>query len=149
MAASTNEIVESKSETQTRTLAARLATQAKQGDIYLLNGPLGAGKSVFARAFIQALMGSEMNVPSPTFTLVQSYESGAGTISHFDLYRLETPEEIYEIGWEEAIATGITIVEWPERLGLLTPSKAITIDIKPTSEHLRHIHLIYPNSQVD
>ena len=95
----------SRSEQETMQLASRLASRAKPGDLYLLRGNLGAGKSVFARAFIRDLMkDKDLEVPSPTYTLAQTYESGHGTIWHFDLYRLKEPEEIFEIGWEEALS---------------------------------------------
>jgi len=124
------QVFESHSEDDTGRIAAGFAARAQAGDINILIGPLGAGKSVFARRFIQSLCG-EVDVPSPTFTLVQTYDSPAGTIWHFDLYRLEDPEEIYEIGWEEALAGGILLIEWPERLGPHLPAKARSISITP------------------
>lgn len=144
MAASCDEIIKTTSEDDTRTAASRLARSAKDGDIYLLQGPMGAGKTVFARAFIQALMGAEIDVPSPTFTLVQTYDAPLGIVSHFDLYRLKDEGEIYEIGWEDAISDGITIVEWPERLGNLTPPHAINIKIEPLEGEKRHIYITTP-----
>jgi tRNA threonylcarbamoyladenosine biosynthesis protein TsaE len=113
-------------ETATATLAACLAERARAGDVIALKGDLGTGKTTFARAFIAALGGGE-EVPSPTFTLVQTYAPGAVTIWHFDLYRLEAPEEAWELGIEEAFATGIALVEWPERLGPLIPANRLEI----------------------
>ncbi len=125
-------ICTSRCEQDTVTIAQKLAHTLKNKDIILLTGTLGAGKSVFARALIRALTGNpDTDVPSPTFTLVQNYEAKDGTpIDHYDLYRLENPEEIYELGWEDSISEGITIVEWPERLGNLTPPNALKISIE-------------------
>lgn len=132
-------VFHSDSEAQTAKIAAELAANVQDGDIFLLNGNLGAGKSVFARAFIRTLCGENTDVPSPTFTLVQTYDSAKGTLWHFDLYRLKDPEEIYEIGWEDAIFGGITLVEWPERLGARTPPNARRITIDITSADQRKI----------
>jgi tRNA threonylcarbamoyladenosine biosynthesis protein TsaE len=109
------------SQAETESFAADCARGAQSGDIFALHGNLGAGKSVFARAFIRTLCGADTDVPSPTFTLVQTYDGENGTLWHFDLYRLESAEEVYEIGWEEALSEGIVLVEWPERLGGLLP----------------------------
>ncbi len=112
----------SHSEEDTARLARHLASRLEKGDCVLLHGTLGAGKSVFARALVRALMDSpDLEVPSPTFTLVQVYEKAGVCIQHFDLYRLETPDEVLCLGWEEAVADSITLVEWPERLGPYTP----------------------------
>lgn len=118
----------------TASLARRLAPLLASGDVLLLTGDLGSGKTSFARALIQALPGpggsdcSGEEVPSPTFTLVQVYERAVAEIWHFDLYRLGQPEEIYELGWEEALGEAILLIEWPERLGALTPEAALTLD---------------------
>lgn len=106
----------SNSENETIAFARQCAANAQNRDIFTLQGTLGMGKSVFARAFIQSLAGEDIDVPSPTFTLVQTYETTKGPIWHFDLYRIEESEEIYEIGWEEALSDGIVLIEWPERL---------------------------------
>ena len=109
-------------------LASRLAPLARPGDALLLQGPLGAGKSAFARAFLRAMTGDPvLEVPSPSFTLVQSYDLPAGgEAHHFDLYRLSGPADLEELGWDEA-RRGIVLVEWPERLGHLRPAEALTL----------------------
>jgi tRNA threonylcarbamoyladenosine biosynthesis protein TsaE len=101
---------------ETAALAIRFASLLEAGDVVLLKGDLGAGKSTFARALIQGFCGENTEVPSPTFTLVQTYETKAFPIWHFDLYRLKNPEEIYELGIEEAMHHGVCLIEWPERL---------------------------------
>lgn len=113
----------SHSENDTIAAAAKLAGELKPGALVLLRGSLGSGKTVFARSLIRALSGDkDLEVPSPTFTLVQTYDSARGQIWHFDLYRLKSAQEIYELGWEEALSD-IVIVEWPERLaGLRLPA---------------------------
>ncbi len=118
-------------EADTAALAAQLAVRARPGDVLLLSGPLGAGKSAFARAFIRAMSGdTALEVPSPTFTLVQSYELPEVTIWHYDLWRLAGPDGLNELAWDEAQA-GIVLVEWPERLGLLCPTRALHVCISP------------------
>ena len=100
----------------TARLGAALSALIGPGEAILLSGPLGAGKSVLARGLIQALAGPDEEVPSPTFTLVQFYET-APAIAHFDLYRLEDQGEALEIGLEEALDHGAALVEWPVRIG--------------------------------
>ncbi len=130
--------ISSNSEQDTIAIAQGLAKAAHSGDVFALYGPPGAGKSVFARGFVRALCGEETDVPSPTYTLVQTYESCKGTVWHFDLYRLKSPEEIYEIGWEEVFADdSILLIEWPERLEGLIPRNMTKVTIEPQSETTR------------
>ena len=116
----------------TEDLARRVARVARVGDAIGLSGELGAGKTTFARAFVAAIAvragqsGGE-EVPSPTFTLVQTYAFGGLPVCHIDLYRLERPEEAYELGIEEAFAETICLIEWPERLGPLLPGDRLDI----------------------
>ncbi|MBI0433485.1 tRNA (adenosine(37)-N6)-threonylcarbamoyltransferase complex ATPase subunit type 1 TsaE [Roseomonas sp. KE0001] len=126
----------------TEALAARAARLARPGDALLLEGPLGAGKSAFCRAFLRAAAGDPaLEVPSPSFTLVQGYDLPGGAAHHFDLYRLAGPEELEELGWEEA-REGIVLVEWPDRLGWLTPRDALRLTLRPDPEsEARHVRL--------
>ena len=117
-----------KTEKDTAELAHKIAQTAKKGDVFALCGTLGMGKSVFARAFIQSLCDVN-DVPSPTFTLVQTYLSPKGEIYHFDLYRLKHPDEVFELGFEDAIYNGISLIEWPENAGSWLPKKLIKIKI--------------------
>ena len=131
------------SEDETAALARSTAAAAKAGDVFLLEGPLGAGKSVFARGFIRTLCGAQTDVPSPTFTLVQTYDTPDAAIWHFDLYRLEDADEIYEIGWEDALS-GIVLLEWPERLGKHIPPHARRIVIETSGGESRRITIDEP-----
>jgi tRNA threonylcarbamoyladenosine biosynthesis protein TsaE len=115
-------------EAATAALALRISALARPMDIIALKGDLGTGKTSFARAFIRA-RGGEEEVPSPTFTLVQIYELAPAAIWHFDLYRLQSPEEAWELGIEDAFAGGISLIEWPERLGPLLPQRRLEIDL--------------------
>lgn len=101
------------------------------GDAVLLEGPLGAGKSAFARAAIKARAGAETEVPSPTYTLVQRYEAPGLTLWHADLYRLGGPDEVPELGLDEAFEEDAVFVEWPEKLGPWQPRRALTLSLEP------------------
>jgi tRNA threonylcarbamoyladenosine biosynthesis protein TsaE len=117
----------------TARLAAVVAELARPADVVLLEGMLGAGKTEFARAFLRAASGEPtLEVPSPTFTLVQSYATRLGIVHHFDLWRLDGPAALAELGWDEA-RDDIVLVEWPDRLGALRPSDALTITLRPAS----------------
>lgn len=117
-------------EAATATLAARLAAIARVGDIIALEGDLGAGKTTFARAFICASGVADREVPSPTFTLVQVYDAAEAEIWHFDLYRLAAADEAWELGIEEAFLSGISLIEWPDRLGRLLPQRRLAITLE-------------------
>ena len=129
----------SRSEQETQSIACALASEIKGGNVFCFRGDLGMGKSVFCRALIRALCGNaDLEVPSPTFTLVQIYDGPDFPLWHFDLYRLGDPSEIYEIGWEEALSDGVVLVEWPERLGSLLPSRYTDVRISSVSDHPNH-----------
>ena len=110
-------------------LGRRVAAILRPGDVVALDGPLGAGKTALARAAIRALTSPEEEVPSPTFTLVQVYESERGPLYHFDLYRLESPDQVVELGIDDAFAEGISLVEWPDRLGGYLPRRHLRIEL--------------------
>lgn len=117
-------------EQETIALAQKLARELS--GVVTLNGTLGAGKSTFARAVIRALTHADEDVPSPTFTLVQQYSAKEREIYHLDLYRLENPEEIFELGWEEMCdGNNLILIEWAQRIeNLLPPTRTdITIEI--------------------
>jgi tRNA threonylcarbamoyladenosine biosynthesis protein TsaE len=114
-------------EDATIALAQRLAPVLRTGDVILLEGPIGSGKSAFARAVIRARLGRFEDVPSPTFTLVQTYEAKDGDIWHLDLYRLSHPDEAFELGLDEAFEHAICLIEWPDRLGHDIPKDALTL----------------------
>jgi tRNA threonylcarbamoyladenosine biosynthesis protein TsaE len=100
----------------------------------LMEGPVGAGKSHIARAAIHARAGETTEVPSPTFTLVQTYDTPGAEIWHADLYRLTDPSEVEELGLADAMETAIVLIEWPDRLGALRPRGAITLRLVPVGD---------------
>lgn len=118
----------------TEALGRKLAALARPGDVVLLEGPIGAGKSCLARAFIRARLGDHEEVPSPTFTLVQVYDDRGTEIWHADLYRLTHPDEVWELGLDQAFETSICLVEWPDRLGRHLPPGALTIRLNAMGE---------------
>ncbi len=122
-------------------LGARIAARLRTGDAVLLEGDLGAGKTTLARAIIAALTG-ETDAPSPTYTLVQSYETGAGFgLLHADLYRLEDLGELDELGLDEALDHGAALIEWPDRLGAWRPADRLDIRLEDTMDGGRDVHL--------
>lgn len=114
-------------EDATARLGQVFAPLLQKGNAVLLNGPIGAGKSHFARSVIQARLGRLEDVPSPTFTLIQTYDADRLDIWHADLYRLSHPDEVWELGLDEAFSTAICLVEWAERLGPHHPKGATII----------------------
>ena len=123
---------------ETAAFGARLATALRAGDAVLLEGPLGAGKSHLARAAIRARTTPAEEVPSPSYTLVQTYRATDGTaIWHADLHRLSGPEEAWELGLGEAFGEAICLVEWPDRLGGLAPAGALRLRLEPEGEGRR------------
>ncbi len=115
---------------ETERLGWRIADLMRPGDAILLEGPLGAGKTTLARALLRAASGNaELDVPSPSFTLVQTYETERGRVHHFDLWRLDGPAALTELGWDEA-RRDIVLVEWPDRLGKLRPGDALTVRLE-------------------
>jgi tRNA threonylcarbamoyladenosine biosynthesis protein TsaE len=130
----------------TRALARRLAPHLRPGDIVGLAGPLGAGKTTLARDLIEALAaagggGPVGEVPSPTFTLVQVYETGGVPVWHFDLYRLERAEDALELAIEEAFAEAVSLIEWPDRLGGLMPDDWLEVSIDRDRDGGRHVRI--------
>lgn len=118
------------SEEATTRLAEDLAMILKPGDVIALEGDLGAGKSAFARALIRAFVDdAALDVPSPTFTLVQPYEMGRFPLAHFDLYRLSDPEELIELGFDELLQDGAALIEWPSRAEEDLPDSALTLSL--------------------
>ena len=126
----------------TEAFAAEIAEGVRPGDAILLEGPLGAGKSAFARAFLRTLTATPtLDVPSPTFTLVQTYDTPRGPVHHFDLWRLDGPAALEELGWDD-LTRDIVLVEWPDRLGHLTPENALTIHLAHAGEDAREATLV-------
>lgn len=133
-------------EQETCRIAGRLAAELRPGDVVALTGDLGAGKTVFSRSIVRALSGqAEIEVPSPTFTLVQTYDSQhGGTIYHADLYRLGSSDEFEDLGLDDDYDTGIFLVEWPDRLpaNWLDAALHVTISIAEKAEESRTLSFV-------
>ncbi|WP_425092351.1 tRNA (adenosine(37)-N6)-threonylcarbamoyltransferase complex ATPase subunit type 1 TsaE [Tropicimonas sp. S265A] len=124
--------VQLSSTAQSQALAAAMAPLLRAGDTLLLEGDIGAGKSLICRALIQNRLAAENrmeDVPSPTFTLVQVYALTDLEIWHCDLYRLTTPDEVFELGLDDAFDHAICLIEWPDRLGSTAPPRALTLSL--------------------
>ena len=128
---------------ETEQLARRIAAHLRVGDAIALVGELGAGKTTLARAVLRAL-GVKGEVPSPSFTLVQEYETPGLRIAHCDFYRVVQPSELDEIGLEDALATGAAMIEWPERASGRIPPDALVIRIGVVGESERSMQLAGP-----
>ena len=116
-------------EADTARLGAAIAAELRRHEAVCLSGPLGAGKSTLARGLIQALAGDAIEVPSPIFTLVQTYATPRLAVAHFDLYRLEKPEEVAELGLDEALDEGAAVIEWPDKLGHHLPHDRLDVEL--------------------
>ncbi|MDE2135470.1 MAG: tRNA (adenosine(37)-N6)-threonylcarbamoyltransferase complex ATPase subunit type 1 TsaE [Alphaproteobacteria bacterium] len=127
----------------TEALGARIAAGLRAGDAVALKGDLGAGKTTLARAILRAL-GVAESVPSPTFTLVQTYETPCLVVCHYDLYRISNPREVDELGLEDALEDGVALVEWPENAGNRLPHDALTIVLTATGAESRRADVAGP-----
>ena len=123
----------------TTRLGVLLAGLVQPGDTVLLHGPVGAGKTHLARALIQARLGRAEDVPSPSFTLVQTYAADGADIWHADLYRLSHPHDVLELGLDDAFASAICLIEWPDRLGKSTPKNALNITLSAEGDGRRAV----------
>ena len=116
---------------ETRKLGEKLAAELRPGDVILLEGPLGAGKSELARGIAKGL-GVRETVTSPSFTILNMYDSGRIPLCHFDWYRLESPEELYEMGMQEYLGgENVSLVEWPGQAAEALPAEFLMIEILP------------------
>jgi len=117
-------------EAATARLGALIAPRLRAGDVVYVRGDLGAGKSSLARGLIRALTTPDQDVPSPTFTLIQSYDTPRFMLQHLDLYRIESPEETWELGLDDLLVSSALLIEWPERLAHLGFDDRLDIVIK-------------------
>lgn len=122
---------------ETNLLAQRMSLLFRAGDTVLLEGPIGSGKSFFCRSIIQSILTIPEDIPSPTFTLVQTYESPSFPIWHCDLYRLTHPDEAWELGLEQAFESALCLVEWPDRLAGQEPIDALRLSFSPQEDEAR------------
>lgn len=126
---------------ETAAFARRFGAQLRAGDVVLLEGQIGAGKSHFARALIQSRLPQPEDIPSPTFTLVQTYAAADTEIWHADLYRLTDPDEAFELGLSEAFETAICLVEWPDRLADAGPADAVRLRFEADADDPERRHV--------
>ena len=134
--------IRSTGEQQTQLLAQQMAPLMRAGDVVRLEGTLGMGKTAFARALIRSFMGADEPVPSPTFALVQDYQAPDFPIYHFDLYRLEHPDELFELGFEDALSGGLCLIEWSEKGAPHVPETGLTIMFVPQPGDHEDVRLI-------
>lgn len=125
----------------TNNFTANLAKLITTGDVIALKGDLGAGKTTLAKYLIKHLTHQEMEVTSPTFNLVQLYDAPNFTIWHFDLYRLKSPNELIEIGLDEALSSGVSIIEWPEIAANFLPQETLVITLSCGKNEQRMLSL--------
>lgn len=138
------------SEEETKNFAKGFAQSLKQNNIVLLNGDLGAGKTFFCREIIKYFCGENTAITSPTFNILQIYKAPDFTIYHYDLYRLKSPDEIYELGFEEALNGNLLLIEWSEIIKYLLPSPIIEINLEVLDNNKRlckYTRLISQNGQ--
>lgn len=127
----------------TERFANLIAAEAETGDVILLKGELGAGKTAFAKAFVNSFFFAGIEVPSPTFGLVQVFHTPKFSIAHYDLYRIKNQNELTELGLEEAFSSGVTLIEWPEIIGLPLPENRIELHLAyGKSEESRVVSLV-------
>ncbi|MGX6959961.1 MAG: tRNA (adenosine(37)-N6)-threonylcarbamoyltransferase complex ATPase subunit type 1 TsaE [Rickettsia endosymbiont of Pentastiridius leporinus] len=124
-------------EEETKSFAKLFAQGLKPNNIILLNGDLGAGKTFFCREIIKYFCGEKTQVSSPTFNILQTYKAPNFTIYHYDLYRLKSPEEIYELGLEEALNGNLALIEWSEIIRHLLPPPLIQVDLEVLDDNKR------------
>src|SRR6185437_6725567 len=144
------EIVELDDEAATAGIAGWLASFARPGDFIVLSGELGAGKTALARAFLRAACDDpELETPSPTFTLLQTYEGREGPIVHADFYRLSGPDDLREIGFAEAVQGAVTLIEWGERALAALPAERldVTLEFDPAHGSDYRLLLFRPRGQ--
>ena len=128
-------------EAATMALGGHIAPWLKAGDVIYLQGELGMGKSSLARAIIRALTTPEQDVPSPTFTLMQTYDGPRFEIAHLDLYRLKSPEESYELALDDALPHSVLLIEWPQRLEHLGYTDRLDIALEASPQGGRQVTL--------
>ncbi|MFA6279470.1 MAG: tRNA (adenosine(37)-N6)-threonylcarbamoyltransferase complex ATPase subunit type 1 TsaE [Bdellovibrionales bacterium] len=122
----------------TRALAQRLAPLLRRGDVIALCGDLGAGKTTFAQFLLKAL-GAQGDITSPTFTLAQVYETPRFPVYHFDWYRLKAPHEVEELGFDEALGEGVSVIEWPEKAESYLPRGILSLRFSVEADGTRRV----------
>ncbi|XBG66572.1 tRNA (adenosine(37)-N6)-threonylcarbamoyltransferase complex ATPase subunit type 1 TsaE [Rickettsia sp. Oklahoma-10] len=134
-------------EEETKNLAKLFAQNLKPNDIVLLNSDLGSGKTFFCREIIKYFCGEHTSIISPTFNLLQTYKASDFTIYHYDLYRLKSPEEIYELGFEDALNCNLILIEWSKIIKHLLPSTLIEVNLEVLDENKRLCSITTNNKQ--